>query len=225
MVPFHPEMEGTVKLENGEPIPFEKVKCSDGVFVPIYTSEQRAIQSVKKLKSGSQKCVIAEMDGLALFKTLYAQNLQAVINPACDTDPLFFPFDAVKKLADGSALQSVDFSPRERGTVKVVEPADYPTDFIQPLFDYLRKQSEISAVWLLQQTNAATEKTVYVLGVVAEGNVEQLRTDLTIVGHPVCPKEAEFGVALLDLTNPEHKSLIVGFTPFYAAAGFVVPPA
>ncbi|MDB6056948.1 MAG: sseB [Verrucomicrobiales bacterium] len=231
LLPFHPEMQGVVRLENGEPIPFEQLKCSDGVFVPIYTSDQRAIESAKRLNaasppgSRSQKHIIAEMDGLALFKTLAAQNLQVVINPACGTDPLFFPLDAVKKIADGTAQEPFQPAAGERGIVKVVEPADYPTDFVQPLFDYLRTRSEIDAVWLLQQTDAPPDKIVYALGILASGDVEHVENDLGIVGHPVRPKGAEFTVVRLDVKNPAIKNMIAGFPPFYAAPGFVWPSA
>jgi len=43
---------------------------------------------------------------------------------------------------------------REHGKLKILNPADYPTDLIQPVFELLRRHKNFRAAWIFGATDA-----------------------------------------------------------------------
>lgn len=224
LMPYHPELEEMMELEGGDALSFIVWEGPKGSFVPIFTSMERAEQAVKQVGAEDTQQSLAEMPGEMLFKVLTTQQRGVVINPACGMGEMFLDLNAVKMLADGSILKPIATGAKQGGGVKIVDPADYPTDFIQPLFRFLRGRAEVKAAWLLQRDPAPDPaKPFYIFGLLATGDAEQLEQDFAVVAQSSRLHGADFGVILLDVKIPKMAAVMAKFPPVYAAPDFCPP--
>lgn len=78
-----------------------------------------------------------------------------MLNPACGTGEFYLDLAAVRLLADGSILKPIQPAggPPVNRRMTIVKPENYPTDFLQPLFQFLRGGPEALAGWLLPSIN------------------------------------------------------------------------
>jgi hypothetical protein len=102
-----------------------------------------------------------------------------------------------------------------------MDPADYPTDFLQPLFEFLRSRPEVQAAWVFEepQEDAAAGRH-FVFALLALDADEQLEQDFVVVAQNARPKGTQFGVMMLDPRDPVQSGIIRKCLPFYAAPGF-----
>ena len=225
LLPYHPELAGSSDtVRSGDELPpFVIWECpDDGLRIPIFTSPQRASEACEAIGSADRAYAMAEMPGKDLFDLLSFQPDHVAINPACKTSTLFLDIVAVKRLADGSILDPVGGETKE-GIVSMVDPADYPTDFLQPLFCFLRERRQVQAVWLLQEETVPNAPVSYVFVLKVLGESQALERDFSVVARSACPKNVEYGVTLLDPKNEELVQLTDAFTPFYAAPDYHTP--
>ena len=224
LMPYHPEMEGMVEVGNGSTMTFCVWENPNGRFVPVFTSAERAEQALEATGMGDKPFVVGEMKGEWLFAALAGQEEKVVLNPACGMGEILLDHNAVAKIADGSILKPIDDeSESVSGAVKLVDPADYPTDFLQPLFQFLRTRPEVKAAWLFQQTDGPKERTVYVFGLWATGDTETARQDFSVVAKAAHPAETDFGVFIMDPAEPQMAEMMRRHQPFFAAPGFTPP--
>ena len=155
LMPYHPEIMGSYNLKEGDAGPkFIVWKGSEGPCIPVFTSMDRANEACKKIGVPDKKYALAEMNGQQLFAVLRLQQYPIIINPACGVATTYLDRNAMKMLADGSILKPIDERAAQKsGNVVIVDPADYPTDFLQPLFQFLRKRTEVKAAWLFRQVD------------------------------------------------------------------------
>lgn len=225
LLPYHPELQGsTVTVGNGDPLPKFVVWHSDpdGRRIPVFTSANCANEACKKIGARDRQFTFAEMQGKELFALLACQRDPIVINPACNTNATFLDLNAVKKLADGSIL-TPETGDMKHGTVKIVDPADYPTDFLQPLFSFLRQRPQVKAAWLFRELSQPGTPTCYVFVLKTTGDAPAVQRDFRVVASSTCPKGVEYGVTLLDPNNVELVKATSSFTPFYAAPDYPAP--
>ncbi|MBA4148932.1 MAG: enhanced serine sensitivity protein SseB C-terminal domain-containing protein [Verrucomicrobia bacterium] len=225
LLPYHPEIMGKFSLANGDPLPkFAVWKGAEGPQIPVFSSIERANEACKKIGVKDGTYALAELNGQQLFHLLSCQTHMVVINPACKIAATCLDINAVKMLADGSILQPIPPGEEKSGQVVIVEPADYPTDFLQPLFRFLRERKEIKAAWLFREADLTPEGQVsYVFVLKSEGNQKQVYQDFNIVAKSACPRTATFGTTPWDANNAPLVAVTSKFPAFYSAPDYKGP--
>ena len=222
LLPYHPELVGnTVTVKTGDDLPRFIIWHSDagGRRIPIFTSPRSANEACEKIGARDHQFAFAEMDGKGLFELLACQPEAIVLNPCCGTHAIFLDLNAVKGLADGSMFKP-DPGETTQGVARIVDPADYPTDFLQPLFAFLRKRPEVRAAWLFREVFDTGSLGCYVIVLKTTGDGTVIRRDFEIVATCACPKDAQYGVMLWDPANLELVKTTSTSTPFYAAPDY-----
>jgi hypothetical protein len=150
---------------------------------------------------------------------LSTQNTRAVLNPACGTGEVkLSPSLMASLIADArpSPTPVADVS-----EVAVVDPADYPTDFVQPVFEFMREHREFRAAWIFGNPDREHENAHgYVLAVLMEPRDETLIADLGIVIRGALTPELEVEVSILDPVEPATAELVRMVRPFHCAPDF-----
>jgi hypothetical protein len=140
LMPYHPELDGTeFKLENGMEFPFVMFDESEGPTVALFSSEARAEEGMNKGGVAENTFCVATLRAEQMLEILGTMNLRASLNKSCATGSFFFGPDLMRDLVNGKALEPLETDPTEERTVDLIDPADYPTDVIQPLFETLRR--------------------------------------------------------------------------------------
>jgi SseB protein C-terminal domain/SseB protein N-terminal domain len=224
LIPYHPEMQGDMQLRNGDALPPFVIWQSptDGRRIPIFSSVERAEEACKKTGARDNQYSLCEMLGVQLFDLLRLTEEGVALNPACTMPAMFFDTNAIKKLADGSIL-APEAEESKQGTVTIVEPADYPTDFLQPIFRFLRERPEAEAAWLFREQTPPGARTSYVFVLKVRGDAAAVLNDFKVVATGACAKDVDYGVCLLDGQFPELEQVTFTRTPFYAAPGYKAP--
>jgi hypothetical protein len=226
LLPYHPELEGgKMGVKNGDRLPpFVSWKNGKGeVLIPIFTSIERAQDACKAIKAPARTYAICEMMGEQLFQLLRCQNSGMSLNPATGWPDIYLDLNAIKGLADGSILKPVDQTgPQKKGRWNIVLPEDYPTTYLQALFEFLKPRHEVKAVWLFREAEPEdpTKKAYVFLLDVAEGvNAKQLQQDFGVVAQAACPEDARFsGVGFLDRGNEGLVKVTTQYAPFFRRA-------
>jgi hypothetical protein len=221
LMPYHPEMDGTMEVGEGDQITVTFWKNGDEQVIPVFTSGERAQQALRAIGQKGQPWCLAEIGGDALFKILQSYHMKVVINPACPSGEMHLDANAVQKLADGSILQPTAGTLECQGVARPVDPADYPTDLLQALFEFLRSREDVQAAWILEtQPEPGDPDRQYVFALLAVDAGEELEQDFIVVAQNVRSREASYGVMLLDPRLATHAKIIARISPFYAAPGF-----
>jgi hypothetical protein len=225
LLPYHPELKGsTITVGRGDRLPKFVVweSASEGRRIPVFSSPNCANEACKRVGARDGQYALAEMQGKELFALLACQQNPIVINPACGTNATFLDINAVKKLADGSILTPEE-GDRKLGTVQIVDPADYPTGFLQPLFGFLRERPQVKAAWLFREVSRPGAPASYVFVLKTTGDSSAVERDFRVVANSACPEDAEYGVTLFDPNNAQLVQATSRFTPFYAAPDYPAP--
>lgn len=230
LLPYHPEMEGKIELKNGMRMDFIVWKGKKGEFIPIFSCLERLNEAVARQGLKKNPYCAAEALGATLFQVLACQKYGAVLNPGCGPVEFYIDRNAVRGLADGSILNPIQPlpGPRETRRMIIVKPEDYPTDFLQPLFQFLRGRPEALAGWLFRFKTPKPPLTVeYGFMLVASGNWEQLKQDFGVVAHSLCMDKPEmyYGVQVTHPDDPAIATLLAPLHPFFLAPGYKLPEA
>jgi hypothetical protein len=165
------------------------------------------------------------MKGQELFHLLSLQEYGMAINPATDLQMLLLDTRTAQKLYDGSILQPIeDHGEKQEGIVKIVEPADYPTDLLQPLFRFLRERKEVRAAWLFRKTETSDPtRPYYVFALNVAGNFRAVEQDFSVVLLNVGKGDFDYGVVPVDESNPKFVEITLKYPAFYAAPDYRAP--
>jgi hypothetical protein len=221
LVPYHPEMDGPGEILSNQGMTFKLMGDERGPAIPLYTSEARARKVLKRRNTPSKWCCVIEMKGEWLLQAMAQHPHDVAVNPGCRDGSIRIGHKTVQKLADGSVFATV--KEQDRGTVKVIEPAEYPTALIQPVFQYLRDRPEVRAAWLFRHETSAAAKNFYVCGLLLTGDVKPVENDLIMIAKAARAPDTDFGVTVLDPNVPALADIMARFTPFYAAPDFRPP--
>lgn len=222
LIPYHPEMEGRFKLKNGMPCPFIMMRDKQGEAVMLFSSEARAEEGMKKGGVPENKYMSAAMPARQMLEVVGKMELRAIINRSCATGTFTAPPDLMLDLVSGVALQPLGAAPTVEKTLKIIEPADFPTNLIQPLFETLRRDRRFRAAWVMR-TNEPTAAggTRYEFLLLVDPRDNALVHDFNIVlqNSVKKPDEAYFG--LIDEKNREYIDyLLSNAAPFHTAPDF-----
>ena len=222
LLPYHPELTGTEDIVRpGDPSPRFPIweSAETGRRIPIFSSARRANEGCKAAGAPDLAYTLAEMPGRQLFDMLACQPDPIALNPGCNTHVLCFSASTAKELASEVQTEPVERE-RKRSRVSIVDPADYPTDFIQPLFRFLCGRPEVQAAWLLREHTRSGAPISYVFVLKVKGGAEELERDFRMVAGAVCPEDVNYGIAPFDPKNAGLVELTSEFTPFFAAPGY-----
>lgn len=227
---YHPELEGQkMCIENGSPLPFVIMQDAKGQIVPLFSSGERLDEAMRSPGAPKEKFLAGAMPARQAMEILGVMKFRAVINQGCATGNITIGPDLMRDLADGTALQPLPKSDRPpvNRTFSRINPADYPTDLLQPLFEHMRQHEEFKAAWVLgeagNKTGAGGLPMYYVL-VLMQPPDEKLFHDFNIVAQAAKGNKCEVE---LSLTNPEDTAEIARVfqqaPPFFVAAGYHPP--
>lgn len=232
LVPYHPEVEsaGSITIENGSPFIFVRWRDDEGEVVPLFTSPARVDEGVQRAGAEPGKYSSGSLSGHDMFEILGAMNLRAVLNPHCATGSFTMPPDLMRDLASGRALQAqgITAPEQEQGTLLFIDPADYPTDLVQAVFEVVRQHREFRAIWIFGSPKPAAKPGLkrYQLLVLMEPRDDAVFHDFNVVSQNACRETAEVHLGLLPENDPEKLRHFMeqAPAPFYAAPGFEAKP-
>jgi hypothetical protein len=230
LVTYHPEVENAViQLKNGSPLPFARVKEGDGQVVPLYSSEERLNEGLKNGKVPPRTFSAASMPAKQALEIIGKVGLRAIVNKACSTGSIIIPPDLMRALADGTALKPRAMSTGEtrQVTLTILNPADYPTNLIQPVFELVRRHKNFRAAWIFGPPAVAGKaidgKTYYLL-LLMDPRDEVLFHDFNMVVQAASKGTCTVEMSLADEKDPPYvASLFKQANPFYVAADYKTP--
>ncbi|MGL4400456.1 MAG: SseB family protein [Luteolibacter sp.] len=162
LTPFHPEIiGGTVELENGMRSPFMELEDAEGPYVPVFSSFERLQESMRACRVPEDSMAAASMAAMQVLDLLGKMELRGMINMACKTGAIYLPPEMMRDVADGSVLEPLEPTGETISRVmRNIDPADYPTDLLQPVFEILRQHRNFRAAWIVedQQPEGAAAK-------------------------------------------------------------------
>lgn len=224
LMPYHPEVAGTsMRLQNGSSFNFIMTQDEEGEAVMLFTSEARAEEGLRAGKVPPNKYCTAAMPARQMLHLLGSLNLRALLNRSCATGCFMMPADLMRDLVNGEALR-----PRPLGKVsaqyvlRVIDPADYPTNLLQPLFESLRRHAQFRAAWVLQRPEPTVGGgTHYEVMLLMNPRDEVVVHDFNLVLVSACaePDEVSFGL-LREEDHAYTRSLLKEAAPFYVAPDF-----
>ena len=227
LVPFHPEVANQeMSYLEGQPMPFLRIQTSKGVMVAVFSSETRALEGMKKAKVRPRTYMPAVMSAPDVLGMLAKLNLSMAVNKGCATGDISLPPQSLLKLASGVAFRPppLNAGGSERLQLDKVDPADFPTDLVQAVFDYCRQHGQFRAVWVFTMAGqAASARKPYYLLVLMEPRDAALLHNFTLVAKSV-NREYEVNLSLTESNAPELiADLFRQAQPFYVAADYRPP--
>jgi hypothetical protein len=229
LLPFHPEVEGEVlELKNGSPLPFAMLEDKQGLLVPLFSSEARLEEGLKKGKVPDRTYSAAAMPAVQLLEILGKAGLRAILNKSCATGQIVIPPDLMRDLADGTALTPMTPGPREHGKVKILDPADYPTNLIQPVFELLRRHRNFRAAWIFSTLETEPQPAAgraYRMLILMEPHDDAMFHNLNITVQSARSQTDDVQLGLADESDVVYiAKLFAQAPPFYIAADYGQPP-
>jgi len=227
---YQPEIEGeTLEMKNGMRSPFAQFSDNCGNLVPIFSSRLRAAEALRAGQVKPKTFSAASMEAVLLLEVLATMNLRVVLNKSCKTGEVELPQNMMRDVADGSAFETAPVGPRTQGPLSMIDPADYPTDLMQPVFELLRRHRNFRAAWIFHHgdenpTTAGGRHYQFIVHM--DPGDETVLHDFMLVLASVCtsPDEADCGcltdddaVAVVDLWRQVK--------PFYVAPDHQAPGA
>jgi hypothetical protein len=212
------------KIQNGSPFHFVMLKEGEGEAVAIFSSEARAEEGMKAAGVPENTYAVATMRAKEMLEVLGAMNMRALLNKSCATGGFVLPPDLMRDLANGRALSGNPISPGqpEEQTFNIIDPADYPTDLIQPLFETLRRHREFRAAWVARKPEPTVAGgTHYQLLLLMDPRSEGLAHDFNLVLQNSCKKSDETSLGFVDENDQAYiASLLEQARPFFTAPDF-----
>jgi hypothetical protein len=215
LMPYHPEMEGEHQIREGEKLPIMHVMDEDGPFVPVFASHGRAVAAARALH---QRCCVAALPSVAVFKTLAMEDVRIVINPH-EGPRLSMQPDTVKAFAAGDLTNpGTPVGVPERVALAPLSFSDLPEELIECLRSFGKKHRGIIGIYVFNALDEKTQKSrkedLRVLLWLRMAN-DKLYQELAVALSAVLPDGMRGGVALLDGTTPDAVDFVQKFKPLW----------
>jgi len=225
LMPYHPEVvDSETQIENGSPFQFIVTDDEEGEAVLLYSSEVRAEEGLEAGQVPPNTYCTATMPARQMLEILGAMNMRALLNRGCATGCFSMPPDMMRDLASGAALEPhpLDGGEAEERVLSKIDPADYPTDLIQPLFESLRKRSEFRAAWVFRRPEPTPAGgTHYQIMLLMDPRDETVAHDFNLVLVSACKEPDAVSFGLLDEKDQAYtQALLNEAQPFYRAPDF-----
>lgn len=226
LVPFQPGVDDDVmELENGMPFPFVQLEDRGAPIVPIFSSEERLHEALEKAGISPEQFSAAAMPARQMLEVIGVMNLRVVLNKGCATGTLVLPANLLRDLASGVALEPLAEEEETVGRrLKVLDPADYPTDLVQPLFEILRRHREFRAAWIFHDLEKPSEPKAYEILVYMDPRDKAIFHDLNMT-LSAAAKGVSVGIGYVLEEGPFSAAhLFHEAKPFFVAADFGESP-
>ena len=163
LVKTEPDIERVAQYKPGDHVPFMTWENPQMKIIPVFTSLERVQYAMKTIKMVPPiQWWITHMPGAAVLQVCTDLPLKVVINPGCGLQLMLEP-QLVRSIADGSILNPA-LVPLPDARVELVPEAEYPAEFLAPLFRYLSGQSKVTAAWLFRTIKAKpTDQIMYLI--------------------------------------------------------------
>jgi hypothetical protein len=226
LIPYQPGMVGElIEIANGRPFPFALLKEPKGEAVPVFSSEARTEEGLRKGKVPENTYSICNLQAMQLLEILGSTKFGAVINKGCVTGSITIWPDLMRDLVSGEALKANALTRGDKPQKKVnlLNPADYPTELVQRAFESLRRHKNFRAAWVFGGEQDG--KQGYHLVILMDPRDDAIFHDFNLAVHANRNKDYEIFLGMLD---ERDKSYIENFfrqaAPFYRAADYPLPP-
>ena len=228
LVPYHPEVEGAdMELTNGMTMPFSQIADKHGPVVPLFSSFDRAQEAMEKFQLPPRTYSVGSMAAKLVLEILGGAELRAVVNKGCKTGEVTIPADLMRDVASGKVFEPANLDgdePEQRQTLKIVDPADYPTDLLQPAFEILRRHRNFRATWIFgfpNEESLPVEERRYQLLVLMEPRDEVIFHELAMVLGAVRVQMPNVESGLLDEKDHAYiGELFRNAAPFFTAVDY-----
>jgi hypothetical protein len=230
LMPYHPEVvDGEMVIKNGVEFPFVRLQGKEGDIVPVFSSLTRVEESLQRAGVPENTFVSAALPGRRMLEVIGVMNFHGELNKSCQPGSFIMPPDLMRDLASGKVFEPVAGDhPVKQHPLKIIDPADYPTDLVQPLFELLRRHKNFRAAWIFGSPKPALKPglTRYQLLVLMDPRDEDIFHELNIVSQNACYETAEVHLSRLDEKDRAYLQSFIDQVPppFYAAPDFVTKP-
>jgi hypothetical protein len=186
------------------------------------------MEGMKKGKVRPRTYMPAVMSAKDVLGMLGKMNLTMSVNKGCSTGDISLPPESLLRLASGAVFNPppLDGNETERLRLEKIDPADFPTDLVQAVFDFCRQHGHFRAVWVFTRAiagQAASAHKAYYILVLMEPRDATLFNDFNMVAKSV-RREHEINVSLTESNAPECiADLFRQAQPFYVAADYQPP--
>lgn len=233
LIPYHPEMEeAAIEIKNGAWFPFACLRDEEGEVVPVFSSSERAEEGLSRGQVPPRTFLIGTMPALQVMEVLGKMNLRATINRRCTTPELVLPPDLMRDIASGQVLEPLPEGETQTVALNFIDPADYPTYLVQPVFEFCRRHRQYRAAWVFYHPAdcakvAAPGGRAYHLMFLMDPRDRVINHDLTlIIAAAMADRNDEVAHGLIDETDPVYVAdLFRKAQPFYLAADFATRQA
>jgi hypothetical protein len=155
--------------------------------------------------------------------------LKAVVNQGCSSGAVTIQPDLMRDLASGQALKPILPEGQMHGVMTILNPADYPTHLIQPLFELMRQHAQFRAAWVCAfppEPDAPVRPPHYQLLILMDPRDERLFHDLnmTLSAAERDQTGPKTGLGLVDETDADYIAGLFRQAPaFFTAADYLRP--
>ena len=202
-----PEKAGMTKLEAGQTVSFPNMEKNGKSYIPIFTSLQELRRA---LKSEAAYLSLNAREFLTLTK-----GADLLLNPMSELGKEF-PKEEVAALLDGSMWQPesriVVDKPQQ---VMIGQPKDYPTELVEALSRYFKKESRVKRAYVAHYFNPATGEPPHTLvGIEASGDWDSVIGGIGVVAKGVMVPNPP--IDFMPLTGDEGvQGYLKKLKPFY----------
>jgi hypothetical protein len=226
LIPFEKGNAGDlIEIANGQPFPFVLLREPDGQAVPVFTSEARAEEGLRRAKVSKYAYSICHLQAMQFLEILGTTKFGAIFNKSCPTGSITIWPDLMRDLVSGAAFKPNALSQGDKLERKVdlLNPADYPTDLVQRAFESLRRHKDFRAAWVFGGEKDG--KRGYHLFILMDPRDEAIFHDFNLTVQANRRPDQEIFLGMLD---ERDKAYVENFfrqaKPFYVAADYPLPP-
>jgi hypothetical protein len=226
LVPFHPEVEGeTIVIQGGARLPFAVLRDENGEIAPLFSSRERLQEGLRNGRVPPRAYSAGDMPAKHVLEILGKSGLRAVINQSCATGEITIPPDLMRDLADGSALKPppTEKEEQKQAKLKILSPADYPTNLIQPMFEFMRLHKNFRAAWIFLIGEIPANEYQFLFLMQPQNEALFLDLNITVQAARAKTKD-EVELGMLDEQDVEYIAKLFRQAPaFYVAADYKPP--
>ena len=231
LIPYDPEMEeeDCIQLVNGMEVPFLRQGEGESEVVLIFSSQDRAQEGMRRGKVPPGTIRIVSMTAIQALEVLGKAGLPALVNKSCATPQLILPPQLMLAIASGEVFHSskVTAAEIEEVALRLLDPADYPTDLIQPAFEILRKHRQFRAAWIFTRPPVATTSPphpIYQFIILMDPRDDHIYSEFNLVMSTSHGPEVEVYHSRIDGSDPVYVAKFFQRAhPFSVAADFGRP--
>jgi hypothetical protein len=213
-------------IKKGEIFPLALLEDADGKFTPLFSSEARAEEGMRAGNVPMLTYLPGTMPAKQLLGLLGVTSFGAIINKGCVTGEIAIRAELIRDLASGKVLQPTENGPHPSmtGTVRPLDPADYPTELVQGAFEFMRKHKNFRAAWIWLLDVAG--RPGYTTGVLMDPPDAGLFHDFNLAVHAGLSRDYGSYIVVLDeKRRAEFAQVLKQSLPFYTAPDYLPPPS